>query len=316
VSVNDTAGVLVVGSPNSAFTGFYKEVPKAYPFVDANGNSDASNLQFPVAMNQSTLFQSSSRLAPEASGAYGVWYLMNKERLTGDASMYESGGAAYIFTKDHVVIDSNGHVSIPQHWYPTEHAKVQPPDEFARDFFGTSVSISGKTIAVGATGQDLMAHDAGAVYIYSAMFSALSFSSLEYYTLEGTDTVGTVTIMRNPQIYEGDVYIAYATSDLSAMGVDKDTFAACLLLPTDQRGPAACGDYQQTRGTLFIPAGSNSGGFQVPIMNDLCNERFMKYIQITISVPGSAALQGASMSATLRIDDDDYLQPVCAWTLQ
>jgi hypothetical protein len=82
-------------------------------------------------------------------------------------------------------------------------------------------------------------------------------------------------------------------------------------LATNERGPAGCGDYEQTKGVLRLAAGSVSGGFDVRIMNDLCKERFMKYIQVTISVPGSAALQGEAVSCKIRIDDDDYLLDPC-----
>ena len=30
------------------------------------------------------------------------------------------------------------------------------------------------------------------------------------------------------------------------------------------------------------------------IMNDQCHERFLKFVQVTLSVPGSSALQGES----------------------
>jgi len=110
------------------------------------------------------------------------------------------------------------------------------------------------------------------------------------------------------------VIVEYSTSDLTALGVDKYKFAACMQIPTNLRGPAKCGDYQQTSGNLLIPAGANSGGFKVPIMNDLCLEQFPKYIQITIAVPGSNALQGEAMSAKVRIDDDDFLQSKCFWS--
>ena len=82
-------------------------------------------------------------------------------------------------------------------------------------------------------------------------------------------------------------------------------------MATNERGAAKCGDYQQTKGYLVIPANSNGGGFTVRIMNDLCFERYMKYIQVTISMPGSAALQGESMSARIRIDDDDFTNNIC-----
>lgn len=116
--------------------------------------------------------------------------------------------------------------------------------------------------------------------------------------------------MRKLETFRGEIILEYATSDLSATGVDVYKFADCQSVAPNLRGPG-CGDYQQTRGYMVIPANTASGGFKIPIMNDLCNERFPKYIQITIAVPGAAALQGESVSTRLRIDDDDFLQAVC-----
>ena len=79
-----------------------------------------------------------------------------------------------------------------------------------------------------------------------------------------------------------------------------------LLLAPLQRGPAGCGDYQHSSGVVVIPEGVKSGGFTVNILDDLCKERFMEYVQVTLSVPGSAALQGERLSTKIRIDDNDY----------
>tara|TARA_B110000090_G_C13234328_1_gene389908 strand:- start:113 stop:265 length:153 start_codon:yes stop_codon:yes gene_type:complete len=49
-------------------------------------------------------------------------------------------------------------------------------------------------------------------------------------------------------------------------------------------------------------------------MNDLCHERFLKYVQVTLSVPGAGPLQGEAVSAKIRIDDDDFAQSVCWWS--
>lgn len=132
-----------------------------------------------------------------------------------------------------------------------------------------------------------------------------------YTSIEGTDQYATITVVRNPLIYSGTIMLQYATSDLSATGVDSVKFAACQDLAPNQRGAALCGDYEQTFGIVTILQGSNYGGFTVKIMNDLCREPYMKYLQLTLSVPGSAALQGRSLVAKMRIDDDDFLQGIC-----
>ena len=112
-------------------------------------------------------------------------------------------------------------------------------------------------------------------------------------------------------MYSEEILLEYATSDLSAVSVDAIKFASCLTLPTVMRNPALCGHYQQAHGIVRIPAGTTSGVFTINILNDLCRERFPRYLQLTLSVPGSASLQGEQLLAKVRIDDDDFLQPDC-----
>ena len=99
--------------------------------------------------------------------------------------------------------------------------------------------------------------------------------------IEGTDAVAVVRIKRDVRIYSGKFTLHYATSDLTATGVDEIKFAACLQQNTMQRGYSLCGDYQQTSGLLTFLDGAESGHFEIGITNDLCKERFMKYIQVS-----------------------------------
>jgi hypothetical protein len=101
--------------------------------------------------------------------------------------------------------------------------------------------------------------------------------------LEGYDSYAIVTIDRDLNIYSGKIALAYATSDLTAMGVDSDKFQACYALSPSVRGAALCGDYEQTSGIIVIDEGDDTGGFRVNIINDLCKEVFMKYIQVMLS---------------------------------
>ena len=130
---------------------------------------------------------------------------------------------------------------------------------------------------------------------------------IEYTILENRhDRVVTLTVLRDLLVYAGDTVVEYATSDLTARGMDSARYEECLAMATMDRGPAGCGDYEQSSGVVIIPAGVKSGGFTVRILDDLCKERFMEYIQVTLSVPGAAALQGERLSAKIRIDDNDY----------
>ena len=309
LSVDDEAGIVLVGSPGASYTGFYKETPSLYPFLNATGG-DASNLHFPVQSKFTDYFQSYPYLIPEASGAGGVWLASADAAYAPDQVPWEESGAVYVFAKEHAVA-INGHVSITQHWPYTEHARVQASDSYARDNFGNSVAIDGNIMIIGSIGNDGIQPDAGTIYIYNAGFASLYFATDQFSALEGTDSLASVTVMRRLDTFSGEISLEYATSDLTAMAVDATKFADCMNIATNLRGPAKCGDYQQTRGIMVIPANTASGGFKIPIMNDLCNERFPKFIQVTISVPGSAALQGESVSATVRIDDDDFIQAEC-----
>lgn len=90
----------------------------------------------------------------------------------------------------------------------------------------------------------------------------------------------TVTMIRDLDVYDGELVLEYATSDLTARGVDSAKFAECLTIPTADRSPAACGDYEQTAGLMVIKSGVTTGGFTVNIMDDYCYERDLKYIQV------------------------------------
>lgn len=129
--------------------------------------------------------------------------------------------------------------------------------------------------------------------------------------IAGTDTFASVNLVRDSSIYAHPVHLAYATSDLTATSVDADKYTACGLLPTSTRGINECGDYQQTSGTISFDTGVDTAGFTVPIVNSLCGTRKMKYIQITISVPGSGAIQGQKLSGTIRIDPDEFADTIC-----
>lgn len=115
-----------------------------------------------------------------------------------------------------------------------------------------------------------------------------------------------MTLLRDPAVYSGRVVLEYATSDLTARGVDSAKFDACMALSVRERGPAGCGDYEQSAGLVVIEPGDMSGGFTVRVLDDLCFERFSTYLQVTLSVPGSAALQSERLSARVRIDDNDF----------
>ena len=90
----------------------------------------------------------------------------------------------------------------------------------------------------------------------------------------------TVTILRDTSVYDDVLVLEYSTSDLTAEGVDSNKYEECLRLPPMQRGPAKCGDYEQTSGEMTIAAGDDRGTFTVGLVDDLCKEKFVEFIQV------------------------------------
>ena len=89
-----------------------------------------------------------------------------------------------------------------------------------------------------------------------------------------------LTIDRDVNVFPGRMVIEYATSDLTARGVDSIFYNHCLSLPVNHRAAIGCGDYEQTAGRVIFEEGVGGGSFEIRIMDDRCYERFMKFIQV------------------------------------
>lgn len=112
----------------------------------------------------------------------------------------------------------------------------------------------------------------------------VSHMQTEYPVLENRpDGVVTVTLLRDLSVYAGAMVVEYATSDLTARGVDEAKYVACMEMSPQLRAAAGCGDYLHTTGVVVFEADATSAGFAVRIIDDLCRERFMKYIQVRYS---------------------------------
>jgi hypothetical protein len=94
---------------------------------------------------------------PEANDRFGFAVSIDGDTVVVGANLEDTGGsnagAAYVFTRSGTT------------W--TQQQKIQASDIQAGDLFGASVSISGDTVVVGATGEDTGAADAGAAYIFT-----------------------------------------------------------------------------------------------------------------------------------------------------
>jgi hypothetical protein len=189
IQIDDSAGLIIVGAPQAALTGYYKESMSVYPYTNTtDGSSNAALLQFPVSSQYMPLFQSTPLYVSSSSGAHGVWYLMKQRGITVDDRSYVESGAIYVFSKVPAVLLSTGDVSLPQYWLPTEKVKLQPSDGFARDYYGAAIAYDNTILAVGATGQDgALTGDtgtnsnAGALYVYNTAFTSVAFSQVSSY---------------------------------------------------------------------------------------------------------------------------------------
>jgi hypothetical protein len=95
---------------------------------------------------------------PHASDSLGSAIAISGDVLvvgaTGDDGIASDSGAAYVYTRSSAGV-----------W--TQRQKLIPSDGTVNSRFGNSVTISGGTIVVGAYGDDGVATDAGAAYVFT-----------------------------------------------------------------------------------------------------------------------------------------------------
>ena len=234
-------------------------------------------------------------------------------RSVNDEREFEEAGAVYMFRRINAVYSGLGdQVSAPD-WPPMEQMKIVPPGLSARDAFGRSIALDDTTLFVGANGDDAYHANAGAAYQYDVDIQRVYFRSAEFTCTEGDDTYCTVIMDRDPDYADRALTVAYATSDLTAKGVDTGKFNDCW--NSNIRNREGCGDYLQTAGEVTFSAGSTSELFTVFLMNDRCWEHYPEYIQVTLSPPGGVAAIGEDYVAKIRIDDDDFTYTACTHEL-
>ncbi len=54
---------------------------------------------------------------------------------------------------------------------------------------------------------------------------------------------------------QGELTVAVVMSDLTAQGVDSETYDACMAMPVKDRGDYGCGDYEQTASLVTFGKG-------------------------------------------------------------
>ena len=239
----------------------------------------------------------------------------NKVQIPGRSGTGErvvrASGAVYLFMREEAVLDGQRNLLATPYWPSYERARVQASDFSARDYFGASVALSEHMLFVGATGDDGKGFDGGAVYQHDVEFVRLKFRQRVFTVQENVvDRRVAIVVQRLYSDVSQPLSVTYSTSDIDAVGVDKQTFDACQLIPITER-TNACGDYQLTTGELIIDAGLSAKPFFVPIMDNGCYEHKMEYFKVQLSVLGGNAILGEGFEAVVRIDDDDELADPC-----
>ena len=99
--------------------------------------------------------------------------------------------------------------------------RAQPPDYGPRAEFGAAVALAGTALLVGAPSDDGLGANAGAAYAFDVGVQRVYFSSAQYVALEGTDLLVSIYIERDTAFADEPLTVAYATSDLTAKGIDR-----------------------------------------------------------------------------------------------
>ncbi|EQC35803.1 hypothetical protein, variant [Saprolegnia diclina VS20] len=236
-----------------------------------------------------------------AQGQAGV--NLNNSIVDGSAT-----GSIYVYSRVPAERDALGNVLLPPRWPGRETAKLQAVNKAAGAQFGYAVSITSGHVAVGSPGAAAV-NNIGLGYIFNSQFLQVSVAANEVSVKENDVNGHAIVMLLRAGNSTAPLTIEYATSDLDALGVDALRFAQCLrmLIPSREQ----CGKYQQTSGEVTFAAGVTSIAIPVPIMNDNCYTEGESYVAFHLNLPGGDVLLGEQFSTRIRIDDDDFGQPLC-----
>ena len=290
--------VVIIGSANAPYYGLYKENPSIYPYHKTTFKSVPVVENLAAFMNNGNTIGGNLRLISMGKNVNAT-----EENLP--EMFNKNGGAVYIYLRKQSEISSNNDINLPS-WESTEHAKIVPPDVFAGDLFGYSVALSTSTAVVDAIGDNTCCgQNGGASFIFDMMWQRVHFAKIEYVALEGHHHTFPIEIRRDVLNLNKSLTIGYASSDISAIGVNVGKFEECLVTPLSER--FGCGDYKQTSGEITFEVGESSTYFIINIMDDYCWERHVEYVQLTLHIPGGVQIYGEDYRAQLRIDDNDWV---------
>ncbi|KDO30160.1 hypothetical protein SPRG_05352 [Saprolegnia parasitica CBS 223.65] len=237
-------------------------------------------------------------------GAYGQAGVNLNNSIVGEPAT----GSIYVYSRIPAERDALGNVLLPPRWPGRETAKLQAVNKAAGAQFGYAVSVTMGHVAVGSPGAAAV-NNIGLGYIFNTQFLQVSVAAKEVGVKENDVNGHAIVMLLRAGNSTAPLTIEYATSDLDARGVDALRFAQCLrmLIPNREQ----CGKYQQTSGEVTFAAGVTSIAIPVPIMNDNCYTEGESYVAVHLNVPGGDVLLGEQFSMRIRIDDDDFGQPLC-----
>jgi len=179
----------------------------------------------------------------------------------GNDSNGENSGSAYVFQRDHGGPDNWGQV-----------VKITPDDGAPKDNFGSSASLGGDTLLIGARLDDDNGTNSGAVYVFERHFG-------------GTDNWGQVTKLTpndgtGDQRFGGDVELRGDVAIISATGdpVHGDDSGSAYIFYRNQGGPDNWGQVAK-----LVP--SDGAAYD--------------YFGVSVAIDGDTAIVGAYG------DDDD-----------
>ncbi|CAM9860729.1 unnamed protein product, partial [Chrysoparadoxa australica] len=353
LGVDHDSGVAAVGASGASLTGFWGEAPSVYRSNNPHGHARLANataITLPKkGRHARKLSQQGAFGLPGQSGSAApfVWEMSQEDRHFADEAeaisfgqLNSYTGAVHIFKRTEEVRGPFGPQIAPNseaRWPSSEHFKLHAHDAMPGDRFGASVALQqgGRQLFVGAPYSDAFEERAGAVYQFDIGVVRVAFTKREYAVEEGDwgqkhqratphdDWRVGIELVRDLKYSNEYLTVGFATSDVTARGVDSPAFQNCFGLPAAERGNhwfthslthththslthALGGDYEQTAGQVTFEPGQVGAAFHVRIMDDLCRELFPEYVQLTLSIPGTSALYGDAYSAKIRIDDDDW----------
>mmetsp|Transcript_20544 Transcript_20544/g.26727 ORF Transcript_20544/g.26727 Transcript_20544/m.26727 type:complete len:275 (-) Transcript_20544:136-960(-) len=241
----------------------------------------------------------------------------NNHDVDFDVREFEKAGSLYVYTRRATVFSGGtgvkrvGRTVEASSWSNTEQMRLSPPSLAARDQFGKSVAIFQDSAFVGIPGDDGNGNNVGAIAMFDLSIQRCFFMSAEFVVVEGEQPHVVVTIGRDSEWLGRPLTVSFATSDLTARGVDPLKYEECMNMPLEDRGQSCGGDYLQTAGEITFGPKDSEVAFAVFIINDLCPEHYPEFILLTMSIPGAQAVGGEDYLSRIRIDDDDEAHFEC-----